>query len=207
MISKFFFFKKNNEERFVIGPKGFNNNLNHSLDKLVLWKFHNSHSHSFFLVSEGRILATFTKSEKLISVLTEENVPIKEILIPNGEINSNNAIIECEDDTVFGFRTGDSLCIFFTVTMRGKTVISHDFFCKSKLNAVQKLDKVISNMFTKSFQFISEIEPDDKGMAPKWMSGMIDGQVTQDLKQDLKPVIIISIIILIIILVSILPEN
>jgi len=207
MISKFFFFKKNNEERFVIGPKGFNNNLNHSLDKLVLWKFHNSHSHSFFLVTEGRILATFTRSEKLISVLTEENIPIKEILIPDDEINSKNAIIECEDDTVFGFRIGDSLCVFFTVTQGNKTIISHDFFCKSRLNSVQKIDKIIANMFTKSFEFISETNPDDKGRAPKWMSGMIDGQVEQDLKQDLKPVLIIAIIIIIIILVSILPEN
>jgi len=206
MISKFFFFKKNNKERFVIGPNGFNNNLNHSLDKLVLWKFHNSHSHSFFLVSKGRILATFTKSEKLISVLTAEHVPIKEILIPDDEINSNNAIIDCEDDIVFGFRTGDSLCIFFTVTKGDKTIISHDFFCKSRLNAVQKLDKIIANMFTESFEFISETEPDDKGMAPKWLSGIIDGQVDQDLKQDLKPVIFIAIIIIIIILVSILPD-
>lgn len=208
MISKLFFFKKNNEERFVIGPKGFNNNLNHALDKLGLWKFYNSHSHTFLLVSGTRLLATFTKSEKLIALLTSENVPIKEILIPNDKIKSTNAILICEDGTEFGFRTGDSMCIFFTVTKRNTTLISHDFLCKSSLNSFQKLDKILRDMFTKSFEFISETEPDDQGMAPKWMNRIIDGQVDQDLKQELRPVIfIIIIIIIIIILVSMLPEN
>lgn len=206
MISKFFFFKKNSNERFIIGPKGFNNNLNHSLDKLTLWKFYNSHSHTFLLVSGSRLLATFTKSEKLISLLTAENVPIKEILIPNDKINSSNAVLMCEDDTVFGFRTGDSLCIFFTVTKGGKTIISHDFFCKSSLNAAKKLDKIIANMFTKSFQFISETAPDEKGMVPQWMQGIIEGQEVEDLKKQLRPVLYAVIIIIIIILVSILPD-
>lgn len=207
MISKFFFFKKNNEERFVIGPKGFNNNLNHSLEKLVLWKFHNNNSHTFLLVSGSRLLATFTKSEKLISLLTVENVPIKEILIANNEINSDNAILMCDDDIVFGFRTGDSLCIFFTVTKKDKTIISHDFLCKSSFTASQKLDEIITSMFTKSFQFISETEPDEKGMAPQWMNGIIDGQASQDLKNDLRPLLyVVIIIIIIIILVSILPD-
>lgn len=207
MISKFYLFKKSSEERFIIGPKGFNNNQTHSLDQLVLWKFYNNHSHSFLLVSQGRLLATFTKSEKLISVLINENVPVKEIRMPDDKINNPNTVIKCEENTLFCFRTGDSLCLFFEVTQGDETIVSHNFLCKSGLNAIQQINKTIANMFTKSFEFISVTETKEGELPPEWMSGMIEGQVKEELKINLRPVFFFIIIVLIIIIISILPGN
>ena len=200
MISKFLFFKKNNDERFVIGPKGFNNNPSHAIDKLVLWKLYNNHSLCYLLVSGDRLLTSFTKSDELLKVLKTENVSTQEVLILNDEIKYSNAVMKCENNFEIQYRIGDSMCIFFSLTDGNKTMVSHNFLCDSELNASQKIDRIIASMFTESYQLVSETVPDENGLPPAWMSGIIEGQVAQDVKESLKPIKVIVIVVLIIIL-------
>ena len=200
MISKFLFFKKNNDERFVIGPKGFNDNPSHPLNKLILWKFHNEHSHAYVLVSGDSLLATFTNSDELLKVLDTEGVPVKEVRILNDEIKYNNAVIKCENDIVIHFRIGDSECINLSVLDGNNKRVTQDLFCESTLNASQKIDRIIAGMFAESYQLVSETEPDENGLAPAWMDGIIHGQVAQDLKKDFKVLKIMAIILAVIVL-------
>ena len=199
MISKFLFFKKNDDERFVIGPNGFNNNPSHPLDKLTLWKFHNEHSHTYLLVSGDMLLATFTNSDELLKVLGTVGIPVKEVRILNDEINYNNAVIKCENDIVVHFRIGDSECISLSVLEGNKTWITQDLLCESPMNASQKIDKIIAGMFAESYQFVSETAPDENGLAPAWMEGIIHGQVAQNQKENSNTLKIIGVILAIII--------
>lgn len=200
MISKFLLFKKNDDEQFILGPKGFNNNPAYSLNTLTIWKFHNNDSQAFLLVSGKDLLATFTSSEELLNVLSTEKVPVKEIRILNDEINYNNAVFTCENGIIMRFRAGESLCISFSVTNGGDAIISHDFLCDSPLNTSQKIDTVIAGMFTENYSFVSETNPDDNGTTPAWISDIIQGKVTQNVKEGSKTLKVIGVVIAIIIL-------
>lgn len=206
MITQFLFFKKNEDERFILGPKGFNNNETHSYANLTLWIFKNSESQAHFIESNGKLLAYFHEATELVDLLKGEGVNIIETQLGSDSINYDNAVIQCENGYSLHFRKGKKLCIDFSVQKGGKNIISHNFYCDSPQNESQKIDRLIASMFTEPYPFISESAPDENGNPPEWINELIDGKVVVKDKKDTTLVKIVLGIIIIIIL-ALLAQN
>ena len=195
MIDKYIFFKKNKDERFIIGPKGFNNSENHPLSNLIVWNLYNDENQTYLISSNKVLLSYFTGSEELIAFLKAKDVTFKNI-----KIDFNNMPIKGEGGIVFNLYTGDSMCLLFSLEKEGKTLIQHRFYCDEGWNYSTQFNTTIRTMFNESYKLVSEVSVDSNENPPAWMNGILEEQQRGDLKNNLKWFMVAFIVIIIIIL-------